>query len=294
VAETYGSLIDTIQSQLQGFITDAPMYGQVVNTVQADDTEIKLTVPAMCQPSGLIEIDDELMFVLSWDAATSTAVIPAWGRAQQGTTAAAHLPGAKVSINPRYPRRRVGQAINNTIQAMCPPLFGVTTGTLTAEPLKWEYPLPGGTRNLLRVEYLPMGATQFDWRPLREARIKRDTGVPILHLNTRAGYLSSSIRYTVATNPVELTDPTQPFTACGLAESAIDVVQLGAIPRLVTTTELARQQYNSVESSERAMLLPAGSGTSPAKFYYAMFSDRLKAEAERLRQMYPITVMRNV
>jgi hypothetical protein len=293
VAETFGSLIDTVISQLQGFVTDAPMFGQVVNSVTANDTEIKIQVPSQCQPTGVIEIDEELIYVLSWDAVNSVVSVPAWGRGQQGTTPAPHASGAKVSINPRYPRRRVGQAINNTIQAMCPPLFGVTTGTLTAQPLQWEYPLPAHTRSLIRVEYLPWQAAQYDWRPLREARIKRDTGVPVLHLNTRAGFLSSAIRYTVATDPVELTDPAQPFTDCGLLTSTIDVVQLGTIPRLVTTTELARQQYNSVESSERVTLLPTGSGTNPAKFYYAMFADRLKAEADGLRQMYPLTMKRN-
>lgn len=293
MSETFGSLIDTISSQLAGFITDPPMYGVLTNVAQDDDLILHIEVPDQCQPQGLIEIDDELIYVLSYDVVTSTARVPAWGRAQQGTAAAAHSTGSKVSINPRYPRRRIAQAINQTVQACCPPLFGVVNGTLTAQPLQWEYPLPAATRNLLRVEYLPWNATTFDWRPLREARIKRDTGVPVLHLNTRAGYTASAIRYTVATNPIELTDTAQPFSDCGLADSAADLIQLGAIPRLVTTTDLARQQYNSVESSERAVLLPSGSGANAAKFYYALFVDRLKAETERLRQQYPLTVMRN-
>lgn len=293
MAETFGSVIDTIQSQLLGFTSDQPMYGQLAHTIQTTDTAITIDVPVQCMPSGTIEIDDELISVLAWDSASSTVTVPAWGRGQSGSIAKAHLAGAKVTINPRYPRHRVGQVVNSVIQAVCPPLFGVKTGTLTAQPLQWEYPLPAETMSLIRVEYLPFSATQYDWKPLREARIKRDTGTPVLHLNTRAGFLSSAIRYTVATNPVELTDSAQPFTDCGLPASCLDVVQLGCIPRLVTTTELARQQYNRVESSERTMLLPTGSGTTPAKFYYAMYADRLKAEADNLRRMYPITVMRN-
>lgn len=294
MSETFGSLIDTIQAQLSGFVTDPPMYGVLLGTIQTNSLTATIQVAEQCQPQGLIEIDDELIYILSYDPVTQTIQIPAWGRGQQGTTATEHVAGAKVSINPRYPRKRVAQAINQTVQACCPPLFGVVTGELTAQPLKWEYPLPPETRNLIRVEYLPWKATVYDWTPLRTARIKRDTGLPVLHLDTRAGYLASAIRYTVATNPVELTSPDQPFTDCGLPDSAVDVIQLGSIPRLVTTTDLARQQYSHVESSERSVLLPPGSGANAAKFYYALFVDRLKAEAERLRQQYPLTVMRNV
>lgn len=292
MTETYGSLIDSIQSQLQGFVTDPPMFGTLVGAVSATDTQLSLAVADQCQPQGVIEIDDELLYVLSYDTATGVATVPAWGRGQQGTTAAAHAAGAKVSVNPKYPRRRVGQAINATINAMCPPLFGVTVGSVQAQYLTWEYALPTQTEALIRVEYLPWNATQYDWRPLREAFIKRDTGVPVLHMPTRAGFLASEVRWTVSTNPLPFTDPSQPYSYCGLQDSSIDCVMLGAIPRLVTTSELARQQLTTTESSDRATLVPTGSGTSAAKFYYALFQDRLKDEAAGLRRQYPITMMR--
>jgi hypothetical protein len=196
-------------------------------------------------------------------------------------------------VNPKYPRRRVAQVINLVIAGMCPPLFGVQTGQFQAQYLDWEYPLPATTRNLLKVEYRPWNAEIYDWRPLHSAYVKRDTGSPVLHVPTSAGLLAAEVRYTVAADPVPLVNDSDLFTTTGLPESAIDVVSLGAIPRLVTTVDLARQQLNSVEPSERSLILPAGSGANAAKFYLQMYQMRLEAEATKLRQQYPLRVMRS-
>lgn len=290
MAETFGSLIDYIQAQLAGFVTDQPMYGTLSGVMQDDDLTFTLDMPTQSQPLGLVEIGTELIHVSSWDSSTSTATIPAWGRAQHGTTAAAHTTGSRVTVNPRYPRNRVGLVINQVIAGMCPPLFGVTRTTFETETLTWEYALPSNTRNLLSVEVLPFGSTAYDWVPLRSAYIKRDSGSPTLHIPQECA--SHDVRVTLATNPTQFTSESQLFTVSGLPESCIDVVSLGAIPRLISTNELARQQLRSVEVSERATLVPATSGTSAARFYQQMYEARLDAEAKRLRQEYPIKMMR--
>jgi hypothetical protein len=292
VPETLGSLIDHVTSQLQGFVTDNPMYGTLVGTAQDDDLSIQIEVPSQSQPLGLIEIGTELIHVTDFDAASGLATIPAWGRGQQGTTAAAHVSGSRVTVNPRYPRSRVALTCNQVIAGMCPPLFGVARGTFETEPQVWEYALPAGTRNLIRVELRPYASSAYDWVPVRGAVIKRDSGSPMLHMPTE--YSTHEVRYTVATNPTALTSESDLFTTTGLPESCIDVVTLGAIPRLVSTNELARQQLTSVEATERSTLIPATSGTSAAKFYMQMYEARLEQESMRLRQEYPLTVMRNV
>jgi hypothetical protein len=195
-------------------------------------------------------------------------------------------------VNPKYPRRRIGQVVNQVIAGMCPPLHGVARGSFDVVPLVYEYALPTNTRNLLRAEYRPFGSSAYDWTPLRSAVVKRDSGTPMLHVN--APVSTVEVRYTVATNPIPLVNDADLFTATGLPESCIDIVSLGAIPRLISTAELARQQHTSVEASERSALIPAGSGTAAARFYMQMYQDRLAAEVRRQRQEYPLTVRRNV
>jgi hypothetical protein len=146
------------------------------------------------------------------------------------------------------------------------------------------------TRNLLRAEYRPAGSP-YDWQPIRHAVVKRDSGVPMLRIDVSP--MQCEVRYTVATNPTPLVADADLFTATGLPESCIDIVSLGAIPRLISTAELARQQHTSVEASERSTLIPAGSGTAAARFYMQMYQDRLAAEVQRQRQEYPLTVRRN-
>lgn len=293
MTETYGTLIDYIQGQLLGFVTDPPSYGTLTTVCQPYDLTVTLSLSGDTIPQGVIQIDDELMFLSDYDEATGTGTIPAWGRAQQGTTAAAHAAGARVEVNPKYPRRRVAQVVNQTIAGMCPPLFGVQTGQFQAEYLTWEYPLPVGTRALYKAEYRPFNAAVYDWRPLPAAVIKRDTGSPVLHVPTREGFLQAEVRYTVMADPTPLVNDSDLFTSTGLPESAVDVVSLGAIPRLVTTTDLARMQLNAVEPSERSLIVPSGSGANAAKFYLQMYQMRLEAEANKLRQQYPLKMMRN-
>jgi len=295
VAETLGSLIDYIGNQLQGFYVDQPMYATTDGLVQANALEIKLTLPEQAQPQGLLELDGELIHVQSFDADTGIATVPAWGRGQQGTTPAVHASGSRVTVNPRYPRNRIAQVINQVVAGLCPPLFAVQRGTFTTTPLVWEYALPTTTRNLIAAEYRPFSSSQYDWTPIRSAHIKRDSGLPTLHIGDRGiDAYSCEVRYTVAANPTAFTSEAQAFTACGLPESCIDIVSLGSIPRLVTTNDLARQQLTSVEASERAVLLPSGSGPATARFYMQMYEARLKAEAQRLRQEYPLRVMRTI
>lgn len=292
--ETFSTLIDYVQGQLTGFVTDPPAYGTLTSVMQPNSTTMQLQLSGDTIPQGVIEIDDELIFLSDFNETTNTATVPGWGRGQQGTVAAAHAAGAMVTVNPRYPRRRVAQTINQVIAGMCPPLFGVLTGTFAAHPLTWEYALPAGTRALLKVEYRPFNASVYDWRPLRSAFIKRDSGTPMLHVDDRTGYLAAQVRYTVMADPVPLVNDGDLFTSTGLPESAIDCVSLGAIPRLVTTADLARLQFHSVEPSERSLIVPAGSGANAAKFYVNMYQMRLEAEANKLRQQYPIKMMRSV
>jgi hypothetical protein len=292
MSETFATLIDYVQGQLLGFVTDPPAFGTLSTSAQANDLTLQLALPDDSLPQGIVELDDELIFLSSFDVDTNTATVPPWGRAQQGTTAAAHAAGTKVSVNPRYPRRRVAQVINQVIAGMCPPLFGVQTGQFQAQYLTWEYPLPVNTRSLLKVEYRPFDSAVYDWTMLRGSYIRRDTGVPVLHVPTGLGISAAEVRYTVATDPTPLVNDSDLFTSCGLSESCIDIVSLGSIPRLVTTVDLARQQLNSVEPSERSLIVPAGSGANAAKFYMSMYQARLEAEAARLRQLYPLRATR--
>ena len=61
---------------------------------------------------GTLEVDEELMWVDSFDRISNTATISPYGRGYLGTTAATHALDAKVTISPTFPRHSIKRAIN--------------------------------------------------------------------------------------------------------------------------------------------------------------------------------------
>ncbi len=57
---------------------------------------------------GILEIDEELLWVDSFDRVANTATVSPYGRGYLGTTAATHAADAKVTISPTFPRFRRG------------------------------------------------------------------------------------------------------------------------------------------------------------------------------------------
>ena len=76
---------------------------------------------------GTIEINEELIWLDSFDRVSNTATVPPWGRGYLGTSTAAHVAGTKVTITPTFPRYVVKKAINDTISAFGATIFAVKT-----------------------------------------------------------------------------------------------------------------------------------------------------------------------
>ena len=53
---------------------------------------------------GVIEIDEELLWIDSFDRVSNTATVAPYGRGYLGTTAAEHALDTKVTISPTFPR----------------------------------------------------------------------------------------------------------------------------------------------------------------------------------------------
>jgi hypothetical protein len=77
---------------------------------------------------------------------------------QRGTAAVPHNAGEIVTVRPRYPRKQVGDALNQVALASCPPLFAAKdTDPLQIDSTGLAHRLPAapGTSRVLRVEVLP-------------------------------------------------------------------------------------------------------------------------------------------
>ena len=120
---------------------------------------------------GVIEIEEELLWVDSYDRVSGTAIISPYGRGYLGTTAATHPIDTKVTISPTFPRFTIKRAINDTISAIGSSIFaaGTTTITSNATVAAFRLPTTGTTlniRNILSVAYQSLGASK-EWIPIK-------------------------------------------------------------------------------------------------------------------------------
>lgn len=292
-----GDLVEEVVSTLYGH-TDVPMLGALVGAVDADSDELALDFgnnPGAARPTGIVEVDNELILITRFDADNGVASIPPWGRGHNGTTAAAHAAGAKVTVRPRFPRKQVKQVLNQVLQASCPPLFAakdldpIDTGAF----VQLGYPLPAGTLRVLRVDATEFGGDSplFERRMIRDWTVREVAGQRLLELPFWNQF--QTVQVTVAAAPAPLVNDADDFaTVTGLPESAADLAVLGTIARLVLGAELARQQTSSVEASSRTERIQAGSGTTISRYFQALYTQRLEAERDRLQALYPIQLRR--
>ena len=293
---TLDDLTDEIIGQLHGHV-DLPATGTLTAAVGAEDTTLVFDFgdqPGAARPNGLVEIGTELMVVSRFDATNGQAVVAPWGRGHLGTTATAHPAGAMVTVRPRFPRKRVAEAINETIRASSPPLFAprdlapIDTGAFVG----LGYPLPVDTMRVLRVDATdPWGEYLSERRVLRNWTVRNVVGQKLLEL--ARDEIFQTVQVTIAANPAPLTADTDDFaTVTGLPESCADVAIYGAIAKLVLGVELARQQVISPEAMARADKVPVQSGIAISRYYQALYQQRLAAEQDRLNQMYPLELRR--
>jgi len=245
---------------------------------------------------GLFEVDEELVRINVADAGKASAVIPQWGRGQQGTQIANHTAGARVTRAPRFPRARTKRILNEVIGSLNPMLFAVKTDeSLVSDSTTISYPLPADVLDVLDVKWLVPGGFEY-WDGLRSWRVDRradtsnfPTGVSIDLPEPMAP--GQRIKVVYSAKPGQLADDTDDFaTVTGFADSVSDIPCLLAAARMATGADLAATHPSSVEQSQRAQLVQPNSGQNISKYLYALAQDRLQQERDRLFEQYPIKV----
>jgi len=285
--DTFSSLIDEVITSLQGYGTandqvvtlTSDMLGTDL-TMQVDDTD--------SISRGLIEIDEEIIYVTSADNGTIT--IPAFGRGFKGTTAAAHAAGVPVWVAPTWPRAAVAREINNTIKSLYPQLFGVATVELVTGGSTWQYELPADCERVLSVErryaYPDAWSTVKSWETTFSANsVDFPTGRSLL-IGEPLG-ANEKLHVVYATLPKALSLPESVFTLSGLAASCRDVVVLGTAARLLPWQDSARLPVETVPSDALDNNKPVGNATQVASAIRQQYQLRLDQERRALLDRYP-------
>ncbi len=244
--------------------------------------------------AGLVEIDDELIAVASFDPNTGIATVPAWGRAQGGSVAAAHVTGAKVTIRPRYPRYWIKYVINQVLNSVHPALFAVKTDeTQVVNPTASSYDMPAAATSILSISYespsLPDNWIDVSrWTLDKRANLGDSPTGSAIQIREPM-YPGRTLKIVYTGVPTPLVNGSDVYdTTTGLLPGSEDVVTLGAAARLLVGAEVMRSQPSTVEQSNRTEIVPPGAASSASKYLMALHQQRLGEERKRLRQLFPL------
>lgn len=291
---TLNDMVDEVTLHLSSY----GMRNDAVTHITANLTSSATTATLYSTDSvgrGLIEIDDELIWIDAVDRATGTITIPPYGRGYKGSTAASHTSGTMVTLNPTYSRKAIKTAINDTIRAVFPQLYGVSKYTFTYSPAVTTYSLPSSVESIIAISFEAIGPSK-EWVPVRGWRQDATSNVSAFN-STNSVTITSfvdpgatvQVAYTMEPEPLESNSDEFADTT-GLPESAKDVIVLGAAYRLLSTVDPNRLSFSNAEAESQSSQIQFGSGTNTAKYIYALYQQRLSEEASKLVGKFPVRV----
>jgi hypothetical protein len=298
---TLGNMIDEVLVNLAGYTLQQDKATHLTSDVTTTTSTIAaptiLSLGSTELGKGTIEIDEELMWVDSFDRIANTATVSPFGRGYLGTTATTHTAGTKVTISPTFPRHVVKRAINDTIRALGTSIFAVKQTSFTYNAAVTTYELDNlNIRNILTMHWEAIGPTK-EW-----IRVKRFDFDSLPSINTWGSTAQTvtigdiitpgrTVKVVYASEPTAFSNNSDVFTTVtGLPESVRDVVILGAAYRLLTYLDPARASMVSPQADETDAKRPYGSSGNATRQLYSLYTQRLAEETKAQQQQYSARV----
>ncbi len=301
MAVTFAQLVDRTKQQLLGYTKDQASVSYLTQDVAATDTTIQVDPETATNLSrGLIEIGDEMILVKKFDrsAGTVTVMGDVNGRGVEGTTATTHSTNELVTNDPRFPRARIKEAINDTILGVYPDLWVFDQAEFPYVAARYEYPIPATADDVYKVVVNTIGPSGV-WFPAQSWRFNpmaSTTSGQVKPTPTPTGKSiqiydrivpGRNVRVSYTKGPDVLVNNADDFaTTTGFPDRYVDMITYGAAWRLLPSYEAGRLQQSSIEATERAPLVPTNAASSASQFFLALYSKRLNEERTRLQRLY--------
>ena len=299
---TFSNMVDEVLINLSGytFQQDRSTYLTTAVTTLTSPSSSPLVLSLGSTDNvgkGIVEVDDELMWVNSFDRVANTATIAPYGRGYLGTTAATHAVDTKVTVSPIFPRYTVKRAINDTIKAVGSGLFSIKQTTFTYNAAVTTYEFQDlNIENILTMMWQDIGPSKewirvrrWDFDPFADV----DTWGSNSQTVTIGDYITSgrTVKVMYTTRPNELENNSDVFeTVTGLPSSSRDVIVLGAAYRLLAYLDPARASQISPQADEIDAKRTFGSANSAARQLFALYQQRLNEEVKAQQGQYPTRV----
>jgi hypothetical protein len=290
---TASALLDRVNRQLlSGTIEER---NKLATTVSSSDTSFVMSYDLAGLRAGTVfEIDSELVYI--WEAVSGSKTVTV-ERAYMGTTAASHTAGAVVTLNPRFPKAQMLEALNQDIDDLSSPLnglFRVVSTSIDYNGSDRQTDWTGATSVIdlidVRLRYL-----DSDYPVIRATRLQRDlptadfpSGFAIVFdESVMAGSLR--VRYKAPFSRVSaLTDSLQ--SVANVSTTMEDILELGVMSRVLSVREVKRNFIESQGDTRRSDEVGSGAMRDSFSNILRLRRDRIIAEAAKLARQYPLTI----
>ena len=289
---TFNEMIDDTLLHLQGYTTQQDQSTYI--TADINSTAVAMSIADVTSISrGIAEIGNELVWIDSVDQQSGNVIIPPYGRGYRSSTAAAHSSGAMVTSSPMFPRKMVGQGINDTIKSVYPELFAVGTTEITFAPAVTTYQMPDGALDVLQVSWQTTGPSK-EWLPIRRFRVDKHASTDVYTTGVSVSIYDAitpgrEMKFTFTKEPSALVNDSDVFTTVtGLPASCEDLVRFGAAFRLVPFFDSAQLSGQSAQADFSATQRPVGSSSALSKYLLQMYQVRLAEETKSMQTNFPV------
>lgn len=283
----FGEVIDEVISKLSGHSMTGDRLATLTGDIAVGD--LQLTVDdATGFSRGLVEVDQEIMYVSSYDTTSNTLAVPPWGRGYRGTVEATHDTGAMVSVSPSWPRFSVAREINNQITALYPGLFAVASTEFTTDGVAYQYDGSLPAERIVDVRWFFIKT--YGWQRATQWELDHTL---VTTGSTRFNVYDplppgTTLQVLYATRPSTLADESSPWTNTGLTDSVKDLVVLGTIAQMAQFIDVSRLPVLAAETDSQAGGKQLGSAFQVANQLRQQYQQRLAQEQAALYQKYPL------
>lgn len=298
MAVTFNDIVSRVKQQLLGFTRDQESISYLVAPMLATDITFQADPETVSSLSrGLVEMDDELLLVKKFDKGSGVVSLMAdiAGRGAENTVPADHGINTFVINDPKYPKARIKEAINDAIRGTYPDLwvFGEFEFPYTAA--RYEYPMPVQAEDVYKVVINTIGpskvwfpATRWRFNPLASTGDQAVSGATGRSIQVYDFVVPGrNVRVSYRHRPTELTLDEDDFElTTGFPERYVDMIVYSACWRLLPAMESARLQQRSIEATERSALVPTGAANDASQYYLGLYQRRLLEEQSRLQELY--------
>ena len=292
---TLSDMIDEVRSSLAGYTLRQDRITYLTTAITTTSTAMVIGSSSNLA-KGVIEIDDELIWIDNFDQGSSTLnAAPGFGRGYQNTSPAPHAQYAQITLTPTFPRVMIKKAINDTINSFYPKLWSVASTTFTFNASQTTYPLPDDLESILYMSWQTTGSSQ-EWLPINRWRADQMANVATFNTQNTVNLYDNiqpgrTVQVWYTTTPNTLDSGTDDYAdVTGLPGSSAEVVILGASYKLLSYIDSGRINLSSAEADLNDTKIPSTAGVSSSRYIYALYQQRLNEEALKLQDKYPIRI----